>query len=218
MSEHQEDLTPQEVSHEEGAHAGHGHDAHAGGETDDPMATKQLLHVDFFEGAWMRVAAAVVVFFIIAIAIAGFSYGIQPPGQFARITPEDLLDPDNPFSNPGLRELAPGKYEAYIIGQTWNFLPAEIRVPVGSEVTFYLTARDVQHGFKLLDTNINVMVLPGQVSTLKAVFDEPGTHDYICHEYCGYVEGSPIGHHTMYGQIIVEAPAEEAEETAAAIE
>lgn len=49
-----------------------------------------------------------------------------------------------------------------------------------------------------LDTNINMMVLPGQVSNLKTTFDKPGTYNVICHEYCG------IGHHTMYGQIVVE--------------
>jgi cytochrome c oxidase subunit 2 len=62
----------------------------------------------------------------------------------------------------------------------------------------------------LADTNVNVMAIPGQVSVLSAKFDEPGTFDFICHEYCGYVEGSPIGHHTMYGQLIVESPAEAA--------
>ncbi|MEZ4583875.1 MAG: hypothetical protein R3A10_19945 [Caldilineaceae bacterium] len=55
------------------------------------------------------------------------------------------------------------------------------------------------------------------MSTLKAIFDEPGTYDYICHEYCGYVEGSPIGHHTMYGQLIVEG-ADGAGATAAVVD
>ena len=181
---------------------------------DDPMQPKEMMHVEFFEGIWMRVSVVVTVIMVIAIAIAAFGAGVQVPGQYARITPEDLADPNNPFANPGLRELAPGKYEAYIVAQTWSFLPAEIRVPAGSEVTFYITARDVLHGFKLLGSNVNVMALPGQVSTLKAVFDEPGTYDFICHEYCGYVAGSPIGHHTMYGQLIVEEPP--AAETAAA--
>ena len=183
----------------------------------DPMATHETFHVDFFEGAWMRVAVAVTVVFVIALAISGFAIGVQLPGAYARITPQELADPANPFANPGLRELAPGKYEAYVVAQTWNFLPAEIRVPQGAEVTFYVTARDVQHGFKLLGTNVNVMALPGQVSTLKATFDDPGTYNYICHEYCGYVEGSPIGHHTMYGQLIVEG-ADGAGATAAVVD
>jgi cytochrome c oxidase subunit 2 len=201
---------PHEQPH--GPEHGEAHAAEAAAQ--DPMQPQEMLHVDKYEGWWMRISVVVVVIMVLAITIAGFGVGVQVPGQYARITPEDLADPDNPFANPGLRELAPGKYEAYIVAQTWSFLPAEIRVPAGSEVTFYITARDVQHGFKLLDTNINVMALPGQVSTLKATFDEPGTYDYICHEYCGYVAGSPIGHHTMYGQLIVEEPA--AEEAAAA--
>jgi cytochrome c oxidase subunit 2 len=93
--------------------------------------------------------------------------------------------------------------------QVWSFTPAEIRLPVGAEVTFYVTARDVLHGFKIAETNINMMVLPGQVSTLKAVFEKPGTYNLICHEYCG-AGGPTIGHHTMYGQIIVEGGAETA--------
>jgi cytochrome c oxidase subunit 2 len=90
-----------------------------------------------------------------------------------------------------------------MVAQIWSFLPDRIEVPAGSEVTFHLTARDVTHGFKLEGTNVNVMVLPGQISTLKATFDKPGTYDFICHEYCGYVAGSTIGHHTMYGQLTV---------------
>jgi cytochrome c oxidase subunit 2 len=71
---------------------------------------------------------------------------------------------------------------------------------------------DVQHGVKILRTNVNMMILPGQVSTLSATFEEPGTYQFICHEYCG------AAHHTMYGQIIVEEPSEElpAEEANAA--
>jgi cytochrome c oxidase subunit 2 len=78
-------------------------------------------------------------------------------------------------------------------------------VPAGSTITFYTTSQDVVHGVKILGTNVNMMILPGQVSTLTAKFDKPGTYNFICHEYCG------LNHHTMYGQIIVEdAPAAEA--------
>ena len=67
-------------------------------------------------------------------------------------------------------------------------------------------------GFKLAGTNVNVMALPGQVATLSATFDTPGDYNYICHEYCGYVSGAPIGHHTMYGVLTV-LPADAAEAT-----
>ena len=55
----------------------------------DPMATHETFHVDFFEGAWMRVAVAVTVVFVIALAISGFAIGVQLPGAYARITPTE---------------------------------------------------------------------------------------------------------------------------------
>ncbi len=161
------------------------------------------LHVEKWEGLWIRIAVGMTVIFIAAITIAALSFGISVPGATARINPTTLNEPGNPFATPGIRELAPGKYEVYMVAQTWNFVPDRIEVPAGSEVTFYVTARDVIHGIKIAETNVNMMALPGQVSTLKATFDKPGTYNYICHEYCGYVAGAPIGHHTMYGQITV---------------
>lgn len=171
------------------------------------------LHIEKWEGIWIRVAIGMSVVFILAITIAALSFGISVPGATARVNPATLNDPGNPFATPGIRELAPGQYEVYMVAQTWNFVPDKIEVPAGSEVTFYLTARDVIHGIKLAGTNVNMMALPGQVSTLRATFDTPGTYNYICHEYCGYVAGAPIGHHTMYGQLTV-VPAEGASETA----
>ena len=170
---------------------------------DEGHQESQGLHVEKWEGIWMRVTTAMVVVFILAIVISATAFGISVPGVSGRVNPADLVNPDNPFSQPGLRELAPGKYEAYIVAQIWNFLPDRLEVPVGSQVTFHITSRDVTHGFKLTGTNVNVMALPGQISTLSATFNKPGVYNYICHEYCGYVAGTTIGHHTMYGQLTV---------------
>ena len=70
-------------------------------------------------------------------------------------------------------------------------------VPAGSEVTFYITSPDVQHGFKLEGTNVNMMIIPGQVSSLTQRFDTPGDYTWVCHEYCG------AGHAAMYGTVTV---------------
>ena len=175
------------------------------GEHAEGHAEHQALHVEKWEGIWMRATTVMVVVFILAIIVSATAFGITVPGVSGRIDPTKLNDPGSPFAQPGLRELAPGKYEAYMVAQTWNFLPDKIEVPVGSEVIFHLTARDVTHGFKLVDTNVNMMALPGQISTLSATFNKPGVYNYICHEYCGYVAGAPIGHQTMYGQLTVVA-------------
>lgn len=192
------------------------HTPETGGHGADPHDEASALHIEKWEGIWIRIALGMTVVFIAAITIAALSFGISVPGATARINPATLNDEGSPFATPGIRELAPGKYEVYMVAQTWNFLPDKLEFPAGSEVTFYVTARDVIHGVKIAGTNVNMMALPGQVSTLKATFDKPGTYNYVCHEYCGYVAGAPIGHHTMYGQITV-LPAAGTAETAQAI-
>ena len=101
------------------------------------------------------------------------------------------------FGEPGVKDLAPGWKEARILAQAWSFNPKEISVPVGTKVTFYVTTKDVQHGFDLTDSNINMMIIPGQISKLTTTFTKPGTYNWYCHEYCG------VGHQTMYGTVTV---------------
>lgn len=161
------------------------------------------LHMDKYESMWLKIAFIIMGVFFLSVIISSFAIGIQLPGAYARIDPTKVNDPGSPFADPGLRELAPGKYEAYYRAQIWQFTPREIHVPLGAEVSFFVTSQDVQHGFKISDTNVNVMVVPGQISTLKHTFDKPGEYKIICHEYCGQL------HHTMFAQIFVDDPAEE---------
>lgn len=154
------------------------------------------LHVDRYERGWIIAAVALLVMFALAVTVASFALGIQLPAPEARVDPNTVAQ-QGPFANPGIRELAPGKYETFILAQIWFFDPREITVPVGSEVTFYVTSKDVQHGFKLEGTNINLMVIPGQVSKLTYTFDEPGDYNWVCHEYCG------LGHAAMFGTLKV---------------
>jgi cytochrome c oxidase subunit 2 len=153
--------------------------------------------VDVYEKRWLALSAVMLVVFAIVVGISSFANGIQVPGPEMRVDP-NTVDKEGPWADPGLRELAPGKYEAYVLAQVWSFLPKTITVKAGSTVTFYLTSKDVQHGFNLEGTNINMMVLPGQVSKLTTTFDTPGEFNFLCHEYCG------VGHHTMYGKVVVE--------------
>jgi cytochrome c oxidase subunit 2 len=154
------------------------------------------MHIDKYEAAFLWLGGIMLGVFAAAILISVFGLGIQLPTQVEQIAPAEV-DADPGFSNPGLREIYPGKYEAYIVAQAWQFTPTEITVPVGSEVTFFITSRDVIHGFKVFDTNINIMVIPGQISEVKHTFDEPGEYIYYCHEYCGSL------HHTMEGVVKV---------------
>lgn len=144
----------------------------------------------------MQLSLAVLILFALAVSISAFR-GFHVPGPEQRVDPSTLAQ-EGPFAEPGLVERAPGRYEAYLLASTWEFTPPEVRIPAGSSVTFYLTSTDVQHGFRVEGTNINLMVLPGQVSKFTARFEKPGEYLFVCHEYCG------VSHHEMAGKVIVE--------------
>jgi cytochrome c oxidase subunit 2 len=156
------------------------------------------LHLDNYEKNWLKISIVILVIFAAAVFIAGFGLGYQLPGAAGRVDPQTVTKA-GPFAEPGIREVSPGHYEVYMIARAWSFVPREISGPVGSTVTFYVTSPDVQHGFKLQNTNLNMMVVPGQVSTLTATFDKPGTYDFVCTEYCG------SGHAAMFGTLTVES-------------
>ncbi|WP_420643141.1 cytochrome c oxidase subunit II [Candidatus Leptofilum sp.] len=161
-----------------------------------------MIHIDPRERNFIIGTTILLLIFGTAVLVSSFAFGFQVPAPVDRIDPRVVATPgESPWGEPveeRLRELAPNKYEVYVLAQTWSFQPREIRVPAGSTVTFMLTSKDVQHGFYLNGTNINMMVLPGEVSKLTATFDEPGEYNFVCNEYCG------INHHIMYGQLIVE--------------
>ena len=159
------------------------------------------MHIDRYERLFIYAAVALLVVFMGALAVSSFAFGIRVPTAYEKVDPRTVATPPSPWGLPAeerLRELSPGNYEVYLLGQMWQFSPNTITVPAGSRVTFYVTSKDVQHGFKITNTNINIMALPGEVGVLTATFDEPGIYNFVCHEYCGAL------HHTMYGQIVVE--------------
>lgn len=79
-----------------------------------------------FEVAWILPSVAVPIAFLVAIVITAFAVGIAVPGEAGRIDPK-ALNTTAPFDQPGLRELAPGRYEAVVIAQLFNFSPERLR-------------------------------------------------------------------------------------------
>lgn len=169
----------------------------------DPPSEKLTMGIDPYERNWMRLSIVLLVAFFATVSIAGFAMGFQVSGVDAEVDPRTVLDSE-PWSEPGLREVADGEYQAYVVAQTWAFQPAVLEIPVGSTVEIYVTSPDLQHGFKITDTNVNMMVVPGQVSKLTYTFDEVGEYPYICTEYCGQ------GHAAMWGTVkVVNATGED---------
>jgi len=134
--------------------------------------------------------------------IATVTYGAVGPGiamiddDGGSIDPDTIND-DERFSDPGVTHVGGNEYEATVVAQAWLYTPSEITVPANSTVTFYVTSRDVTHSFTVAGTNVNTMVVPGEVSQMTVKFDEPGEYGILCNEYCG------AQHHTMEGKLNV---------------
>jgi cytochrome c oxidase subunit II len=163
------------------------------------------MHIHPAEKNYFILTVVLMSIFAMALVVGSVAFGVQLPAPYKQVDPTTIRatggTSGTPFDLPEeerFREIAPGQYEAYIHAYAWGFSPKEIRVPAGSTVTFFLTSRDVIHGFLIPETNINMMVIPGQVSRLTHQFNAPGTYNFVCHEYCG------IAHHAMYGQLIIE--------------
>ena len=155
------------------------------------------MNVETYERAFLWLGALLLVACLGALLYASVVMGLHMPGRAGIIDPQAVRTTP-PFDNPGVRQIGPNAYEAVLIGQVWSFVPNEIKVPAGAAITFTATSPDVLHGFNIEGTRINMMLIPGQISQQTYRFEEPGEHLVVCHEYCG------VGHHTMYGRIIVE--------------
>lgn len=162
-----------------------------------------------WERRWIAGSGLITLGFVILIAYSLATEGAHIAQSAARGTPEQLLAQPL-FLEPGVRTVGPGRVEVSLVAQAFAWQPEVVRVPVNAEVTFYLTARDVIHGWQVERTNLNVEVIPGEVSRLRTTFDTPGRYRVTCNEYCG------IGHHNMLGWIEV-VPASQLGATASAI-
>lgn len=82
--------------------------------------------------------------------------------------------------------------------QCFAFNPAQIHVRVGETVLLRVTAIDVQHGFKLPDFGVDVLIPAGETRACQFVADRAGIFPFYCGVPCG------AGCERMVGQLIVE--------------
>lgn len=150
-----------------------------------------------YELAWILPSIAIPTTMLVAMVLTAFAMGIRVPTDAGTVRPDQLAQTP-PFDQPGLVQLGPGRYQLTLIARTWSFQPNEVRVPVDAEVEIVGTSGDVIHGFELQGTNANLMLVPGRISRTTVRLSRPGTYQFVCHEYCG------IGHHLMFGRVIVE--------------
>jgi cytochrome c oxidase subunit 2 len=157
------------------------------------------MEIHRYEKIWTVAALLIIVGFIATVTYGTVGAGVKMVDDSGGTVDPESLD-DTEFSDPGVTQVGEDEYEVHVVARQFLFQPGTtepIRVPANSEVTFYVTSPDVVHGFELVGTNVNTMVIPGQVAEVTVRFDEPGEYGIVCHEYCGG------GHHTMAGQLVV---------------
>ena len=153
--------------------------------------------INKYEFLWISFFLVMAVGHIILIA---YSLALEGPHIAQRVTrakPAELLE-SGMFASPGVTYLErPARAEVVGVAQAFAFLPAEIVLEKDVETTFYLTSKDVIHGYQVQGTNINVELIPGEVASLKYSFSQPGEYRLACNQYCG------IGHQNMLAKVIV---------------
>lgn len=152
--------------------------------------------IEKYERIWLGFGLAMIVVFLLLVAYTMLSFGGSIPIATQRVDATKVRT-EGDFANPRVEQVG-NEYVVYAQAFAFGYLPAEIKVKKGRKVTFYITSPDVQHGFQIEKTNINVQVIPGEVAMVTHTFKQAGTYKLICNEYCG------LGHSGMISRVLVE--------------
>jgi cytochrome c oxidase subunit 2 len=153
------------------------------------------MNVDLYERIWMWGVGVMLALFFGSTAVAAFGRQIHPPSHVETIDPTKALS-DSRFRRQGVSVDASGRVHATVVGLMFAWLPGELTLPAETPVTFHLTSSDVVHGYQIVRTNGQSMVIPGYVSQFTTQF-AAGEYLVACNEYCG------VGHHTMAAKLHV---------------
>ena len=82
----------------------------------------------------------------------------------------------------------------------YAFDPNDITVYEGQKIILNITAVDKKHGFKLNGYDVNVTVVPGEITTVTFIADKTGEFPFKCSVFCG------TGHFGMKGVLKVIKP------------
>jgi cytochrome c oxidase subunit II len=146
--------------------------------------------IDSYEKKVLIITGSVLSLFIFSILYARGRINDLP----------DCLPFNKTYLDPKVTKLDEKTYQVYAVAQMWQFQPSQVNIPAGSEVDFFLTSKDVVHGFNISEKNVNLMAVYGNINKTTIRFEKEGIYKITCHEYCG------IGHQAMQAEVIVSAP------------
>lgn len=88
-----------------------------------------------------------------------------------------------------------------VSGGQWWWETDTYEIPLGQEIEFRVTTEDVTHGMGIYTPDMRliaqVQAMPGYTNKLVHTFDEAGTYQILCMEFCG------IAHHDMINEFDV---------------
>ncbi|EGL13072.1 MULTISPECIES: cytochrome c oxidase subunit II [Paenibacillus] len=143
------------------------------------------MHIHRLEKIWIVFGISMLIVFLSVIGVSAFAMGMNPPTGHAHTIDPAKVDLTPPFDQPGLKKVGENEYEAVMTAFAFGYKPDKMEIPAGATVHFMITSKDVVHGFEIPGTNVNMMVLPGEVNHLTYKFDKPGSYLVLCNEYCG---------------------------------
>jgi cytochrome c oxidase subunit II len=162
----------------------------------DPAPDFAAEHGERVEHRWAAVMVGIVVLLTAIATFSALYHAAVPQARVETVDPRRLhLDGEFIESNLGSALEPDGSVTVRAVGQQYSFTPSCLLVPADTPITFRMTSADVVHGFLVGGTNINLMLVPGYISSLGARFDALGERLMPCHEFCG------VGHEGMWARV-----------------
>jgi cytochrome c oxidase subunit II len=155
------------------------------------------------EHRWGAVSLGILGILVFLATFAGVHQATMPQARVETVDPTTLhIAGEFIESNLGSAVEPDGSVTVRLVGQQYSFTPQCILVPTRTLVTFRAASAEVVHGFLIQNTNVNLMLVPGYVSTISARFAAPAESLMPCHEYCG------TGHEAMWAHVRIIDKAE----------
>ena len=162
------------------------------------MSTLPSDVIEESERRWAYVVAGVIGLMFAVIIFTSVHWAAQPPSNVETIDASRLhLAGEFVEENLGTAVQPDGSVIVRVIAQQYSFVPSCMVVPAQTPVVFRVTSPDVVHGFLIMDTNVNSMVVPGFIAEIRTRFGKPKNHLMPCHEYCS------VGHDGMWAHVKV---------------
>jgi len=150
------------------------------------------------ERRWAVVSTGIIGLLVFLATFAGVHQATMPQSRVETVDPRTLhVAGEFIETNLGSAVEPDGSVTVRVVGQQYSFTPQCIVVPTNTLITFRAASADVVHGFLIQNTNVNLMLVPGYVSTISTRFASPVESVMPCHEYCG------SGHQAMWAHVRV---------------